>query len=129
MKKLFPLILLFATVLLVSCGRDKNANQNTDVTPGTPIENSAQSAKICEPFIKYLECSIEKSPEAKRETAQKALDDTKARIQNDDPARIAQTCETYMKIMTDNPEISFKNGCTLETETPTPEDTTATQPE
>ena len=128
MKQFSTLIVCFS-LLLVSCGSSSDTAESDEITPGMTIENTAQSAKVCEPFIKYLECSIEKSPEAKRETAQKALDDTKSRIQNYDPARIAQTCETYMQIMRDNPEISFKNGCTLGDETDNTASSETTQAE
>lgn len=123
MKKtiLSTFVILSATVFLVSCGKKANPADAGVITANTPIENSAQSAKVCEPFIKYLECSLEKAPEAKKATARKALEDTKARIANDDPARVAQTCDTYIKIMKNNPEMAFKNGCTLEEpSTPTP---------
>ena len=116
MKKitLTTIIILTASLVLVSCGKKTDPAQAGVITPNTPIENSAQSAKVCEPFIKYLECSLEKSPEAKKATAKKALEDTKTRIANDDPARVAQACDAYMKTMKSMPELAFKNGCTLD---------------
>lgn len=62
MKKILPLTLLFASIFLVSCGQ-KNLD-NVIVTSDTPIENRDQSAKVCDPVIKYITCSIEKAAEA-----------------------------------------------------------------
>ena len=122
MKKLSvaSFVIFSVSILLVSCGKSADPAQAGIITANTPIENSAQSAKVCQPFIKYLECSLEKAPEAKKATARKALEDTKARIANDDPARVAQTCDTYMKVMRDNSEMAFKNGCTLDDGTVAP---------
>lgn len=40
---------------------------------------------------------------------QKILDDTKKKIENEEPGRIAQQCDTYIKILKENPDIAFKN--------------------
>jgi hypothetical protein len=93
----------------------------TPVTPDTSIESKDQAAKVCAPFIKYLECSLDKAAPARKEAIhEKILEETKRKIENDAPARIAQQCDTYIKILKENPEIAFKNGCTLETVTPVP---------
>ena len=115
MKKttIFPLI---ATVLLLaSCGKWNTVDENAPITPETSIESKAQAAKVCAPFIKYLECSLDKAAPARKEIHQKILDDTKRKIENDTPASIAQQCDTYVKVLNENPEIAFKNGCSLET--------------
>lgn len=114
MKKTSLAILSILCLSLVSCGQKTIVPDNTPITPDTEIQSKAQSAQVCAPFIKYLECSLEKAPEAKKPIHQKILDDTKKKIQNDEPARIAQQCETYIKILKQNPDIAFKNGCTLE---------------
>ncbi len=62
MKTFLPASLIIASVFLVSCGQ-KNLD-NIIITPDTPIENRDQAAKVCEPVIKYITCSIEKAPEA-----------------------------------------------------------------
>ena len=114
MKKL-PLIAFTVTCMtLAACGQKTTPVNNTIITPDTTIESKEQAAQVCAPFIKYLECSLEKAPEAKKATHQKILDDTNKKIANDDPARIAQQCDTYIKILKANPDIAFKNGCTLE---------------
>lgn len=38
-------------------------------------------------------------------------------METDAPDRIAQQCDTYIKVLNENPEIAFKNGCKME-ETP-----------
>lgn len=101
---------------LASCGQSSTTStDDTTITTNTNIESKEQSAKVCAPFIKYLECSLAKAPAAKKELHQKILDDTKKKIENDTPARIAQQCDTYIKVLKENPEIAFKNGCTLDT--------------
>lgn len=113
---------------LVSCGKKATDSTDVVVTPTTDIESKEQAAKVCAPFIEYLECSLGKAPEAKKDVHSKIIEDTKRKIENDDPARIAQQCDTYIKILKENPEISFKNGCTINDGTaPTP--TTTTTPE
>ena len=114
MKKL-PLIALCAVALLLtSCGKEKTDTSNTPITPETTIESKEQAAKVCAPFIKYLECSLEKAAPARQEIHKKILEETKRKIENDAPDRTAQQCDTYIKILNDNPEIAFKNGCTVE---------------
>lgn len=114
MKKL-PLVTLgIMCLVLVSCGKKSTTASNAPITPDTEIQDKVQSAKVCAPFIKYLECSLEKAPDIKKAIHQKILDDTKKKIENDTPARVAQQCDTYIKILKQNPEIAFKNGCTLD---------------
>lgn len=62
MKKILSLGFVSVAVLLVSCGQ-KNLD-NVIVTPDTPIEKREQAAKVCEPMVKYISCSLEKSSEA-----------------------------------------------------------------
>lgn len=114
MKKLSLVTLGIMCLVLVSCGQKSTTASNAPITPDTEIQDKAQSAKVCAPFIKYLECSLEKAPEIKKAIHQKILDDTKKKIENDTPARVAQQCDTYIKILKQNPEIAFKNGCTLD---------------
>lgn len=115
MKKSSLIVLSLIALTLVSCGKKDVAPGDVTVTPDTEIDNKDQSAKVCAPFIKYLECSLEKAPDSKKAIHQKILDDTKKKIENDEPARIAQQCDTYIKILKENPDIAFKNGCTLDT--------------
>ena len=120
MKKIpLVLIVVMTSLTLVSCGK-KASKGDVTITPNTEIESKEQSAKVCAPFIKYLECSLEKATDAKKAMHQKILDETKKKIENDAPARIAQQCDTYIKILKENPDVAFKNGCTLE-ETPAAE--------
>jgi len=115
MKKKTIIALCAAGFILTSCGKSGSVDENAPITAETSIESKAQAAKVCAPFIKYLECSLAKAPAAKKELHQKILDDTKKKIENDTPARIAQQCDTYIKVLKENPEIAFKNGCTLDT--------------
>ncbi len=115
MKKISLLALGITCLTLVSCGKWSTAGtDNAPITANTNIESKEQSARVCAPFIKYLECSLAKAPEAKKELHKKILDDTKKKIENDTPARIAQQCDTYIKVLKENPDIAFKNGCTIE---------------
>lgn len=114
MKKIHLTALMLICLALASCGQKSTPSDNTPITPDTEIKNKEQSARVCAPFIKYLECSLEKAPDIKKAIHQKILDDTKKKIQNDEPARIAQQCDTYIKILKQNPDIAFKNGCTLD---------------
>lgn len=121
MKKISLLAAGIICLTLVSCGKSDTAStDNTPITANTNIESKAQSAKVCAPFIKYLECSLAKAPEAKKELHKKILDDTKKKIENDTPARIAQQCDTYIKVLKENPDIAFKNGCTIDEVAPAP---------
>ena len=113
MKKSSLIVLSLIALTLVSCGKKDVTPGDVTVTPDTEIDNKDQSAKVCAPFIKYLECSLEKAPDSKKAIHQKILDDTKKKIENDEPARIAQQCDTYIKILKENPDIAFKNGCTI----------------
>lgn len=115
MKKITLLTLCATTLILVSCGKSDTVDENTPITPETSIESKAQATKVCAPFIKYLECSLEKAAPARKEVHQKILEETKRKIENDAPDRIAQQCNTYIKVLNENPEIAFKNGCSLET--------------
>ncbi|MBP6921552.1 hypothetical protein KBB89_03355 [Candidatus Gracilibacteria bacterium] len=115
MKKTTIIALCATTsLLLVSCGKGDTVDDNAPITPDTSIESKAQAAKVCAPFIKYLECSLEKAAPARKEIHQKILDETKRKIENDSPDSIAQQCDTYIKVLNENPEIAFKNGCSLE---------------
>ncbi len=117
-------VLILSSLVLVSCGKSdpNNDPNNLDITPDTEIQNSAQAQVVCAPFIKYLECSLEKASEARKEIHQKILDETLQKINTDAPERIAQQCDTYIKVLKENPDVAFKNGCTLE-ESTTPETT------
>jgi hypothetical protein len=120
MKKTTIIALCAAGLILTSCGKSGKVDENAPITPETSIESKVQAAKVCAPFIKYLECSLDKAAPARKEIHEKILDETKRKIENDAPDRIAQQCDTYIKILKENPEIAFKNGCNLETPTPTP---------
>lgn len=126
MKKILPLSIILTSVLLVSCGQ-KNLD-NVIITPDTPIENKDQSAKVCEPVIKYITCSIEKAPEAGKGKLQNALKEMQRKIDNDTPSKVAQECDNMVKVLTEKADIAFKNGCFIEsaytkTETPKVETT------
>ncbi|MBP7806104.1 hypothetical protein KA057_00295 [Candidatus Gracilibacteria bacterium] len=120
MKKKTIIALCAAGLVLASCGKSSNVDENAPITAETSIESKAQAAKVCAPFIKYLECSLDKAAPARKEVHEKILEETKRKIENDAPDRIAQQCDTYIKILKENPEIAFKNGCNLETVTPVP---------
>ncbi|MEI6711985.1 MAG: hypothetical protein WCK88_07660 [bacterium] len=112
MKKLLPVSLVLASVFLVSCGQ-KNID-NIIVTPDTPIENKDQSAKVCEPVIKYITCSIEKAPEAGKGQLQNALKAMQRKINNDEPSKVAQECDSMIKALVAKAKVAFKNGCFIE---------------
>lgn len=120
MKKTTIIALCTAGFILTSCGKSNTVDINAPITPETSIESKVQAAKVCAPFIRYLECSLDKAAPARKEVHEKILEETKRKIENDAPDRIAQQCDTYIKILKENPEIAFKNGCNLETPTPTP---------
>jgi len=120
MKKITIMSLCAVGLVLTSCGKSKTVDENTPITPETSIESKVQAAKVCAPFIKYLECSLEKAAPARKDIHQKILEETKRKIENDAPDRIAQQCDTYIKILKENPEIAFKNGCNLVEEAPVP---------
>jgi hypothetical protein len=115
MKKTTIIALCASALILTSCGKSSKVDDNAPITPDTSIESKAQAAKVCAPFIKYLECSLEKAAPARKEIHQKILEETKRKIENDAPDSIAQQCDTYIKVLNENPEIAFKNGCSLET--------------
>jgi hypothetical protein len=122
MKKLLPVSLIVLSIFLVSCGK-KNLD-NVIITPNTPIENRDQSAKVCEPVLKYLKCSLEKAPEASKPNYEKAIKDTQRKIDNDSPEQVAQYCDTTVKILIDKADVVSKNGCFVEAPTytiPAPE--------
>ncbi len=112
MKKLLPVSLVLASILLVSCGQ-KNLD-TIIVTPDTPIENKDQAAKVCEPIMKYITCSIEKAPEAGKGKLQNALKEMQRKIDNDEPSKVAQQCDNMVKVLTDKASVAFKNGCFIE---------------
>lgn len=130
MKKLLPVSLVLASVFLVSCGQ-KNLD-NVIVTADTPIENRDQSAKVCEPVIKYISCSIEKAPEAGKGKLQNALKEMQRKIDNDKPSKVAQECDNMIKVLIDKADVAFKNGCFVEsayaTQTPEVTETEVTPP-
>ncbi len=114
MKKTAIITLCATGLLLVSCGKSGTVDENAPITPETSIESKAQAEKVCAPFIKYLECSLDKAAPARKEIHEKILEETKRKIENDSPDATAQQCDTYIKVLNENPEIAFKNGCTLE---------------
>ena len=120
MKKTTIIALCAAGLVLTSCGKSSKVDENAPITPETSIESKAQAAKVCAPFIRYLECSLDKAAPARKEVHEKILEETKRKIENDAPDRIAQQCDTYIKILKENPEIAFKNGCNLEGTPATP---------
>lgn len=112
MKKILPVSLIVLSIFLVSCGK-KNLD-NIIITPDTPIENKDQSAKMCEPVIKYLECSLAKAPDAAKSKYEKAIQDMQRKIKNDDPVKVAQDCNTTIKILQNKADVVSKNGCFIE---------------
>ena len=112
MQKFLPVSLVLASVLLVSCGQ-KNLD-NIIVTADTPIKNKDQSAKVCEPVIKYITCSIEKAPEAGKGKLQNALKEMQRKIDNDEPKKVAQECDSMIKVLIAKADVAFKNGCFIE---------------
>ncbi len=127
MNKILPISFVIMSIFLVSCGK-KNLD-NIILTPDTPIENRDQSAKMCEPVIKYLECSLSKAPEATKVKYEKAIQDMQRKIKNDDPVKVAQDCNTTIKILTSKADVVSKNGCFIEPTitTQTPEQTIPTE--
>jgi hypothetical protein len=109
MKKITIISLCTLGLVLSSCGKTVKVDDNAPITPDTSIESKSQAAKVCAPFIKYLECSLDKAAPARKEVHEKILEETKRKIENDAPDRIAQQCDTYIKILKENPEIAFKN--------------------
>lgn len=126
-KTMLVTLCIFTGVILTSCGPAKKVDVNAPITPETTIESSVQAAKVCAPFIKYLECSLDKAAPARKDIHQKILDETKRKIETDPPDRIAQQCDAYIKILKNNPEIAFKNGCTLDETPATTTPTTTTK--
>jgi len=112
MKNFLTASIILTSVFLVSCGQ-KNLD-TVIVTPDTPIENKDQSAKVCEPVIKYITCSIEKSSEAGKEKLQNALKEMQRKIDNDTPSKVAQECDNMLKVLEKNADIAFKNGCFID---------------
>ena len=113
MKKLLPLVLATLSILLVSCGSKPNLD-NVIVTPETPIVNNAQSAKVCQPVIQYLQCSLEKAAEKEKTNYQNAIKNLQREIDNDEPAKIAQKCDSMVRVLQDKAAIVSKNGCFVE---------------
>jgi len=113
MKKLLPISLIAVSILLVSCGRKPNLD-DVIVTPETPIVNNSQSAKVCQPVIKYLECSLGKVAEAEKANYQKAIANLQREIDNDEPSKIAQKCDSMIKVLQSKADVVSKNGCFVE---------------
>ncbi len=113
-KNILFLTIITASIVLLSCGKTNNTDTTTGASDTGWIQTRAEAQKICAPFIKYLTCSLEKAPADKKEINKKILSETEQKIQTEEPARMAQQCDTYIKILKDNPEIAFKNGCTLD---------------
>lgn len=111
MKKLFPLVII-TSLILISCGQ-KNLN-NVIITADTPIESKNQAAKVCEPIMKYITCSIEKAPESGKAKLEAAYKDMQRKINYDEPAKIAQECNSMVRVLIDKADIAFKNGCFIE---------------
>ncbi len=114
MNKTTIVLLCALGLTLASCGKSTTTDTNSPVSPTASIQTKAQAEKVCAPFIQYLECSFEKAAPARKEIHSKILEETKSKIENDPAERIAQQCDTYIKILKENPEIAFKNGCTLD---------------
>lgn len=112
MKKILSLWFVSVAVLLVSCGQ-KNLD-NVIVTPDTPIEKREQAEKVCEPMIKYITCSLEKSSEAGKWKLQNALKEMQRKINNDEPSKVAQECDNMIKVLTEKANVAFKNWCFVE---------------
>jgi len=114
MKKILSASCIIVSLLLVSCGSKKPKLDDIIVTPETPIVNNSQSAKVCQPIIKYLECSLEKTTETEKVNYETAIKNLQREIENDDPALTAQKCASKIKILQDNASVVSKNGCLVE---------------
>ena len=112
MKKILPLSLMVMSVLFVSCGKPNL--DNIVVTPETPIENKNQSAKVCQPVMKYIECSLGKAAEEAKPKLQIAINNLQREIDNDDPVKVAQKCDSMIKVLQDKVAEASKNGCSIE---------------
>lgn len=120
MKKILPLSLIVLSLLFVSCGSKPNLD-DVIVTPETPIVNNSQSAKVCQPVIKYLECSLGKAAETEKTNYEKAIKNLQREIDNDEPATIAQKCDSMIKVLQSKASVVSKNGCFVESAyTPAP---------
>ena len=80
MKKKTIIALCAAGLILTSCGKSSSVDENAPITAETSIESKAQAAKVCAPFIKYLECSLDKAAPARKEVHEKILEETKRKI-------------------------------------------------
>lgn len=113
MKKLLLFTVYgLVSIALVSCGQ-KSTN-DVVITADTPIENKNQAAKVCEPVVQYITCSIEKASDAGKADLQKALSNIQREIQYDDPVQVAQRCDSMVRTLLSKPEIAFKNGCFIQ---------------
>lgn len=120
MKKIsLSAVVILTSIGLISCG------DNITITPDTPIETQAQAKKVCEPFIKYLECYVDKAPGAQKAQRKQILQDTRRRIENDTPSLIAQECTSFINFVRENPSVASSNWCFIEDSgvNPTPEKT------
>lgn len=114
MKKIHVLSVIFVGALLASCGTKKVDSVIEPIKPESSIQTSAQAAQVCAPFLKYLECTLSKASPAKKDVNKKILEETKNKIEKETPSLIAQQCDTYIRLLNENADIVFKNGCTLE---------------
>ena len=113
MKKILPFSLIALSLLFVSCGA-KTSTPEVIITPETPIVNNSQSAKVCQPIVKYLECSLAKAPETEKKGYQDAIKNLQRAIENDDPSRTAQECAIKIKVLQQHADTVSKNGCIVE---------------
>ncbi|MFA6080075.1 MAG: hypothetical protein WC753_01180 [Candidatus Gracilibacteria bacterium] len=130
MNKFTVLSLVAASIFLVSCGKPNL--DDVIITPETPIENNAQSAKVCQPVIKYLTCSLASAAEASKKGYENAIKNLQREIDNDDPAKVAQKCDSMVRVLVEKVAQLPKNGCIVEpiydinAMKPTPAPTTVT---
>jgi hypothetical protein len=111
MKKILSFIIV--PLFLVSCGSKPNLD-NIIVTPETPITDNSQSAKVCEPVIKYLECSLASETEvSKKKGYEIAIKNLQREIDHDEPVTVAQKCDSMVRILVGKASQLPQNGCTI----------------
>jgi hypothetical protein len=123
MKKLAVVTaLIVLSFSLSSCWKSKPAKTENvgEIDRNASIENKAQAQKICAPFMRYLECSLEKAPQASKEVYENLIARLNLDIANEAPDRVAQSCDFNINYLKLNPELAYRNGCNFEEESPTP---------
>lgn len=121
MKKVVAVTsLIVLSLSLSSCWKSKSANTENvgEIDRNTSIESKAQAQKICDPFMKYLACSLEKAAPTSKVVYEKLINEFKQNLENEAPDRVAQACDFHINLLKENPELAYKNGCNFEEESP-----------